>query len=101
MRSRSRKLGSFIKASNYVGRLNEMFMQMVDVFHESAFVMTAHGYGVEHGKVLHHFAQSDSTSMRADWNIELRREKDVGQILIYTSNSGGINLHNRNCIELK
>ena len=72
--------------------IDEVLVEMIDVFDDAIFQRGADAEIVEDGEVLHVLAQAHAAGMRAHGHPELGRHKQNGQHLIDPSESAAIDL---------
>lgn len=73
-------------------RVEEVVVQMVDVFDDPVVGGAGERHEVEHRQVLDEFAQADPARVRADRHAELGREEQDGEVLVDAGDAGGVDL---------
>lgn len=73
-------------------RVEEVVVQMIDVFDDPVVGGAGERHEVEHRQVLDQFAQADPAGVRADGHAELGREKQDGEVLVDAGDTGGVDL---------
>src|SRR5262249_42113956 len=81
--------------------VDEMLMQMIDVFDNPAFERRAHGDVVEDGEMLHVLAESDAARVRTDRNAEFRRHQEHGKHFVHAAEATAVDLTKTNCLCLE
>ncbi len=78
-----------------------MLVEVIDVFDDPALQRAADGDIVEHGQMLHIFAESHPSGMRADRNAEFRRQQQDRKYLVHAANTTGIDLADAERVRLQ
>src|SRR5918911_2396617 len=73
-------------------RIDEMLMQVVNVFEDAILQRGADGYVVKDGEVLNVLAQSYAASVRADGDIELRGHQEHSEHFVDAAQTTAIYL---------
>ena len=73
-------------------RIDEMFVQVAGIFAESILQRTADADVIDHGQVLHIFAKSDASCVRANRNVEFGGEEQNGKNFVHATDSTAIDL---------
>src|SRR5881394_1119926 len=73
-------------------RINEMFVQVNDVLHDSIIERSAHGDVIKQRKMLDIFAKSDAARMRANRHPVFRRHENHCQYFIHSRETATVDL---------
>src|SRR5438034_4523893 len=82
-------------------RMDEVFVQMIDILKHSILERSTHSDVVEYGEMLHIFAQADTACVRANRDAKLCRHQQYCKDFVDAPETTAVDLTKANCSGLQ